>query len=438
MKRPVIRILLLTLFLSLGRGNAFPQPLLSIEEAERAGKEPLYNFEFRDAEIRDVLLTIGKAGNLNLLFGPEVTGTVTLSLKQVPLQEVIEAILRNNNLTTLQERSITRVMRRPTPAESEEPLAQRVLPFRFAQAKEVLEAVKSFLSGKGTMTADVRANALILQDLPTHLDRIVRLVAQLDMEPPQVMIEARIVEANSDFSRDFGINWGGTITRPSLTNNFNLGAGAGQIKGGDLAVNFPSLTAAAEPIGALALSLGRVGGTSTFLNLRLSALETSGKIRILSNPRILTIHNKEAQISTGTEILVPTTILTGGTPGVGGVTTINAKLELSVTPQVTAEDQILTRVRVDKKEPDFSRAVQGIPPLTTSGVVTNLLVKDGETIVIGGIFIKNESTGASGVPFLSKIPVLGLLFKREVELNKTTDLLIFITQTMIRPPIKEK
>jgi len=181
------------------------------------------------------------------------------------------------------------------------------------------------------------------------------------------------------------------------------------------------------------------------LDLQLSAMEDTGRAKILSNPRIVTLDNKEAKISTGTEILIPTTsIVTGvstgastGTSGGGGsvtsgVTTINAKLELAVTPHVTADGQILMHVKTDKKDPDFSRSVQNVPPLTTRSAETDLLVKDSETIVIGGIYTRNEGTTVNGLPWFSHIPVLGWLFKKELKVDNQTELLIFITPTVYK------
>ena len=177
------------------------------------------------------------------------------------------------------------------------------------------------------------------------------------------------------------------------------------------------------------------------LDIQLSAMEDSGKGRILSNPKILALDNKEAKISSGYEILIPVTAIIGlgttatsgatsGSTSTTGVTTIDAKLELTVTPHVTSDNQIVMHVKTDKKEPDFNREVQNIPPLTTRTAETDLLVKDGETVVIGGIYTRNESVDNLGVPWLSKIPILGWLFKKESKQATTSELLIFMTPTI--------
>ncbi|WDT77117.1 MAG: hypothetical protein MPW16_07825 [Candidatus Manganitrophus sp.] len=183
-------------------------------------------------------------------------------------------------------------------------------------------------------------------------------------------------------------------------------------------------------------------GSSLQLDLQLSAMEDTGRGKILSNPRVLTLNNKEAKISSGTEILIPTTSIlstatsssstTAGSTATTGVTTIDAKLELTVTPHITPDNQILLHVKTEKKDPDFNRQVQNIPPLSTRTAETDLLVGDNETVVIGGIYTRNEAQGERGIPWLSKIPILGWLFKKETKTDIQNELLIFITPTVYK------
>jgi type IV pilus assembly protein PilQ len=222
----------------------------------------------------------------------------------------------------------------------------------------------------------------------------------------------------------------------------DLTGGTG-ISGNGLVVNLPAAVGLGTG-GALGFSYGNVANTLD-LDLQLSALEVSGRAKILSNPRIVTLDNKGATISTGTEILIPvTSIVTGVGAGAStsatnsggeitsGVTTINAKLELNVTPHVTPDGQILMHVKTDKKDPDFTRTVENIPPLNTRSAETDLLVKDGETIVIGGIYTRNEGTTINGVPWFYKIPLLGWLFKKQTKQDLQTELLIFITPSVYK------
>ncbi len=416
----------------------------------------LFTMEFRDAEIKDVLRALGQEHRLNIIVSDDVSGKLTLSFQKVTLQEAIDAILRVQNLIAFRDGDILRVVKSPF-GEGEELLVTRMIPINFAAVKETSDTVKGLLSKKGSLSMDARTNTLLVRDVPDNVERIMEVVKKLDSKTPQVMIEARIVEVNTNFTRDLGVQWGGRNTRPISDNKFvSYGAGgtvsssssdieplsgAVGISGKSFAVNLPAAVRPGSG-GAFDISYGTLAGTLG-LDLQLSALEDTGRAKILSNPRIVTLDNKEAKISTGTEILIPTTSIVTGvstgstTPGsngsvTSGVTTINAKLELAVTPHVTPDGQILMHVKTDKKDPDFGRTVQGVPPLTTRSAETDLLVKDSETIVIGGIYTRNEGTTVNGLPWFSHIPVLGWLFKKELKVDNQTELLIFITPTVYK------
>jgi type IV pilus assembly protein PilQ len=411
-----------------------------------------FSMEFRDADVKDVLRAIGQERRLNLVVRDDISGKLTLSFQQVTLAEAFEAILKMENLVKVQEGAITRVI--PSPfTDGEGQLVTKMVAIQFATAKELSEPIKGLLSKKGSLSADARTNTLIVRDVPESVERIAEIIKQLDSKTPQVMIEARIVEANTNFSREFGIQWGGLRTTQSgnLLTTIHGGAtkqkstdtfadaltGGIGLSGGPFAVNLPASVGEGRG-GAFAISFGNLANTLG-LDFQLSALEDRGQIKILSSPRILTLSNKEAKISSGTEIFVPnTTIVTGVSGGAGGgggsttsgVTTINAKLELTVTPHVTSDGQILLHVKTDKRDPDYTRSVQNLPPLNTRSSETDLLVQDGATIVIGGIYTKNESVAQNGLPWLSKIPVIGWLFKKQVTVDNQTELLVFITTTI--------
>lgn len=414
-----------------------------------------FSMEFRAADVKDVLRAIGQERRLNLVVSDDISGKLTLSFQQVTLAEAFEAILKMENLVKVQEGAITRVIQSPF-TDGEGQLVTRMVAIQFAIAKELSEPIKGLLSKKGSLSADARTNTLIVRDVPESVERIAEIIKQLDSKTPQVMIEARIVEATTNFARELGVQWGGAytelngrrlttvhggLTKEKSTDTFAqaLTGGIG-LSGGPFAVNLPAGVGPGKG-GALGISFGNIADTVR-LDLQLSALEDAGKGRILSTPRILTLDNKEALISSGTEILVPTTtIVTAGSATGGGsvnaptgVQTINAKLELRVTPHVTPNQDIVMYVRADKKDPDFSREVQGIPPLTTRTAETHLWVKDGETVVIGGIYTKSTSVSENGVPWLSKIPLLGWLFKHRSTLEDQNELLVFITPTIHRAP----
>ncbi len=415
----------------------------------------LFTMEFRDAEIKDVLRAIGQEHRLNIIVSDDVSGRLTLSFQKVTLAEGLEAILKVQNLIAFRDGEIIRIVKSPF-VEGEELLVTRMIPINFASVRETQETVKGLLSKKGTLSADERTNTLLIRDVPDNADRIAEVVRQLDSRTPQVMIEARIVEVNTNFTRDLGVQWGGhrsigisdtkslfygfAGTRESDTSPIEPLTGPVSISPSAFVVNLPAAVGPGAG-GAFDISYGTLSGTLG-LDLQLSALEDTGKAEILSNPRILTLDNKEAKISTGTEILIPTTTIvtgvgTGGDSDAGGdvtsgVTTIDAKLELTVTPHVTPDGQILMHVKTDKKDPDFSRAVQNVPPLNTRTAETDLLVRDGETIVIGGIYTRTEGKTVNAVPWFHRIPIIGWLFKKELRVDTQNELLIFITPTIYK------
>jgi type IV pilus assembly protein PilQ len=410
-----------------------------------------YSLELREADIRDVLRAISQERGINVVIGEGVTGKVTLSFQSVTLADAMDAILKTGDWAKVEEGGITRIVKSSL-QEGTGDLVTRMLPVQYARAKDLQEGVKNLLSKKGSATVDERTNTLIVRDVAASVEWITTLVKQLDSRTPQVMIEARIVEANTNFSREIGVQWGGAYTTQSGNRLTTLHGGATKqlstdtfsqpltggigLSGGPFAVNLPAAVGPGEG-GALGISFGNLSDTVR-LDLQLSALEDSGQGRILSTPRVLTLDNKEAKISAGTEILIPTTtIVTAGTNTGGGaaeaptgVQTIDAKLELAVTPHVTPNGEIVMHVRADKKDPDYSRPVQDIPPLNSRSAETHLLVKNGETVVIGGIVINSSAFSENGVPWLSKIPVLGWFFKKQSTVESQNELLVFITPTI--------
>ena len=404
-----------------------------------------FNMEFRDAELKDVLRALGQEQGLNIIVSDDVDGKLTLSFKNVTLEEALEAILRVQNLISFRDGGIIRVAKSPF-VEGEELLVTRMIPINFASVQEIATTIKGLLSKKGSVSTDIRTNTLLVRDVPAVVERITEIIKKIDSKTPQVMIEARIVEATTDFRRDLGVQWGArrevrTSSGASVVSGLTQTGGTG-LSGNNFIVNLPAAIGTGLG-GGLGFTFGNLANTFD-LDLQLSALEVSGRGKVLSNPRILALDNKVAKISTGTEILIPVTsvvtgVSAGATPSDGGggsitsgVTTIDAKLELAVTPHVTPDGQILMHVKLDKKDPDFARQVQDVPPLNTRSAETDLLVKDGETIVIGGIYTKNESKNVAGVPWFHRIPVLGWLFKKEVKTETQTELLIFITPTVYK------
>ncbi|MBI1823479.1 MAG: type IV pilus secretin PilQ [Nitrospirae bacterium] len=439
-------IFLAVLFLTAPKGWCQGQivPLFPTDSNVSGG--PKFSLEFRDADIKDVLRAIGQENHVNIIIREEVKGKVTLSFKNVTLDEAFSAILKNQNLWASKTDSIVTVSR-PSTSEGEEDSITRMIPVNYASAKELQDSVRGLMSKKGTVSVDGRSNTLIIKDSPEGVDRIANLVKSLDMKTPQVMIEARVVEASTNFTRELGIQWGGEYVngnylvnggafKTNSTDTFltPLTGGIGA-SGGPFAVNLPA-TVGPGSGGSIGLSYI---ASNLLLDLQLSAMQDTGKGKILSNPKILTLDNKEARISSGTEILIPTaTLVTNGTSTGGtatgssatsGVTTIQAKLELVVTPHITPDHQILMHIKTEKKEPDYNRQIQNIPPLATRTAETDLMVKNGATVAIGGIYTKNESLNENGIPWLENIPILGWLFKKQNKGDQQAELIIFITPT---------
>jgi type IV pilus assembly protein PilQ len=439
------------------------QGTISVKKESADVGGPVFTLEFRDADLKDVLRALGQENGMNVIIGEEVNGKLTLSFQRVTVHEAFDAILKINNLISFQDGTIIRVVKSPF-GEGENNMATEIIPINFATAKESADTVKTLLSKQGSVAIDIRTNTLIVRDVPDNVARIVSIVKSLDGRTPQVLIEARIVEAGTNFTRELGVQWGGNFKKSTSGGNYQvtgatnnpggtsstvlpLTGGVG-LSGSNFVVNLPA-TVAQGAGGAVGFMFGNIANTRQ-LDIQLSAMEDAGQGRILSNPRVLTMDNKEATISSGTEIFIQTAVLSGtsttgtstgttsttgtstGTTGVNGVTKIDAKLSLVVTPHITPDNRVVMHVKADKKEPDYNRQVGGIPPLSTRTAETDLLVKDGETIVIGGIYTRNESLGNKGIPLLSRIPILGWLFKKETKVDNQSELMVFITPTIYK------
>jgi type IV pilus assembly protein PilQ len=280
-------------------------------------------------------------------------------------------------------------------------------------------------------------NALVVRDLSLNIDRMEHLLKSLDVRMPQVLIEAKIVEVSSNYARELGVQWGGQYSNTSgkgttvVTGGDTGGAG---LSGNAYAVNLPANVGIGSG-GALGLTFGKLGGKLS-LDLQLSAMQTTGNGKILSNPKVMTVNNKEAKISSGIDIPVRTVSATANTTG-GSINTmavqiISASLMLSTTPTIAQDGRISLAIKVEKSEPDFSKEVDGIPTISKRSANSELVVNDGETVVLGGILTKSEGESESGVPLLSKIPIIGWLFKKKSKFENQAELMIFITPTIVK------
>ncbi|TVR01463.1 MAG: type IV pilus secretin PilQ [Deltaproteobacteria bacterium] len=413
------------------------------------------SIDLRNADIENVLRLLADEGNVNIVAGSDVRGSITLRLRSVPLDEAFTLILRSQNLGWEQEGSIIRVapmsvfeaeherqLQRMAETFEVEPLAVRMVPISYANASQVQGLVRPMLSSRGSVALDNRTNTLIVTDIRNNLDTVESLARQLDTQTPQILIEARIVETNDSFRRQLGIQWGGAFVADQAIGNAtglrfpsSIGVAGGSTDGQtptagtasnpNFAVNLPAPAGTGEG-GAIGLTLGSLGGALN-LNLRLSAAELQGTAKIVSAPRITTLDNESATISSGVSIPVRTVSAAGA-----NTVFFDAQVQLTVTPRVTPDGFIYMDVNVNKSEPDFERTgAGGDPSIIRRQASTQLLVRDGDTTVIGGIFQRNTGTSTASVPFFGNLPILGPLFRNSSQTDVRNELLVFITPRVV-------
>ena len=400
------------------------------EPVQYTGKK--INLDFKEVDILDILRLMSDISKLNIIAGDDVKGTVTVRLVDIPWDEALDVILKSKSLGKERFGNIIRVATiRTMQREKEEELAKknaqkklepvkvRLVPVNYAMADKLVPQIKELLTDRGTVSYDQRTNVLIVKDVEEILDKSEQLVDYLDTQTPQVLIEARIVEATSTAALGLGIEWGSHHTYTDANGHptnaifpYNLGVGA------NVAVPGP-----ADPTGTLGFMFGSVGMIND-LNLTLNVMESDGKIKIVSSPKVATLDNKEAMIQQGTSI----PITTRGTGGVVTTKYVDASLILKTTPHITADGSILLNIEINKSEPDWSNSnYLGEPSIIKKEAKTEILIKSGDTVVIGGVYTNLTSRTKRGVPLLSKIPVLGWLFKSEESRVERSELLIFLT-----------
>ena len=418
-----------------------PAPPVQAPDVPEADVAPLrftgfpVSLDFQGADLRAVLRTFTEISGLNVVIDPTIQGTVDVALRDVPWDQALDIILRSNGLGYAIEGTIVRIVPLAVLASEEE--ARRTLAEQQALSGELLTVTRTLsyanaeqlqplltatvLSQRGSISTDPRTNTLIITDLADRLTRVTELLATLDRPEPQVEIEARIVQTTRAFARQLGVNWGaGGRAAPDLGNTLPLAFPNSAAATGDVDLGVTPSTS------AVGIALGAINGALN-LDIALSALEGSGQGRILSTPRVTTQNNVEAQITQGVQIPIQTVANNTVT-----VTFQDAALTLLVTPQITAADTVIMSIMVENASPDFSRSVNNIPPIDTQRAVTQLLVNDGETTVIGGIYVSNEQASQDRTPGLSRIPLLGWLFQRNEVTDESRELLIFITPRIIR------
>jgi len=425
----------------------------TLADSEKKYTGSLLSLRFKDAELQAVIFYLAEHAGLNVTLDPGVTGSVNISWVDVPWDQALDLILKQNGMGYSIEGNILRVapitvLTREREQiqklrESQElsgTLITRTYTLSYSKASDVQALLSSKISSRGELIIDPRTNTLIITDVEDTIALLEKLIDVFDTATPQVSIEARIVEASSNFVRNLGIQWGwrgmadpfyGNQTSLQFPNSIQSDGALipqGIVTkgiGGPLAgygINLPA------PSFSTAVGLSMANVLDTFrLDMAISALETSGTGRIISAPKVTTQNNMEAQIIQGRRIPVQT--VANFT-----VTTryVNAALELIATPQITAEGTIIMTIQIRNNAADFANLVNGIPPITTQSAQTTVMIPDGGTTVIGGIYRTEDSITREKVPLLHKIPILGNLFKSFARTKQNRELLIFITPRIIK------
>ena len=444
------------------------------DELEKQKKEKFgytgerLSLNFQDIEVRAVLQLIADFTGFNLVSTDAVSGNVTLRLKNVPWDQALDIILTSRGLAKRQNGNVLLVAPQEEIAARERleleaaqqieelaPLRTEFIQINYADAADMATLIQqsgageatTLLSDRGTVTIDNRTNILIIQDIATSLAAIRALVAELDIPIRQVLIESRIVNASESFAKDIGVRFG--VSRNTVDGDNNTviigGTNAGNRPGvpgllgiedteglqpegfitednADLIVDLPALSSDAASIG---LAIGKVG--SRLLQLELSALIVEGRIEEIASPRVITANQNEAVIEQGTQIPYQEATSSGAT----SISFQDATLMLRVTPQITPDDRVLLDLDVNQNSVG-SPAILGVPPIDVRAVTTQVLVNNGETVVLGGVYTINDRTTISRVPFFSELPYVGFLFKRDDIENDRRELLIFVTPKILK------
>ncbi len=443
-----------------------PAVNLAAEQKSQAGQQasttgPKYTGEpisvnLKDVDLKDFFRLIHEISGLNVVLDPTVHGTLTIVLDDVPWDQALDIVLKNNDLARELEGNVLRIATvdtlkheadgRRAQVESEALAVEKVSVTRFlsyAKAKDVMITVKKFLSQRGDVVADDRTNAVIVNDIPKVIPIIDRLLTQLDRKTQEVEIEARVVAATRQFARDIGtqlgFGWGNghsaiggnqsAGTSPTTVNGLTPGyitvpGTSGSTTGSSIPL-FSNLASTAPTSG-----LSFVNASNTVrIDAVLSLAESRGLLKVLSRPRVVTQNNIQALVKQGVRVPIVTQAQLGGPPT---VTYVDAFLRLTVTPQITSENTIFLNVDVENTTPNFGQEVQGNPELITQQATTQVLVTDGGTVVIGGVIQTQNSINITQVPLLGNIPVLGNLFKHTQVNTSNQELIFFITPRIIQ------
>ncbi len=401
------------------------------------------NIDFQDADLVHIFRLIADISGYNFVVSPDVKGKFSMKLIDVPWDQALEVILRNYGLSKTIEGNIIRIAPTSVIAKEEEEIAQakesqeksgnlvtKVYAVNYASVEEIKKSIETakILTKRGFISADPRTSSVIIKDVEKMHTEYEHLIKALDVPTPQVSIDARIVEVNTSYSRELGIQWGALVkpTPQTQISGTNLTGKNGFFSGNPLLVNLPA--AVSQGSGG-SIGIGYISaGTLRALDVQLSALEADGKGKIISNPRVMTMDHQKAKILQGKKIPYET-ISQEGTQ----TAFVDAAIELTVTPHITPEGTILMNIETKKNEADFSqRSFNGVPTININEVTTQVLIVDGDTLALAGIYKTTYSKDTNGVPGLSKIFGLGWLFKTQKDVDDSTELMVFITPRIVK------
>ncbi len=446
------------------------RPLIRESEAEKKKKKRKKEYtgerlslNFQNIDVRAVLQLIADFTGLNLVTSDTVEGNLTLRLKNVPWDQALDIILKTKGLGKRRQGNVILVAPAEEIAAREKleleatkqikqlvPLENANVQVNYAKAEDLAQLVSGkgggggggsgggsnkMLSERGSVAVDERTNTLLIQDIPENIDQIIALVEELDIAVRQVLVESRVVLASNDFSKELGVRFG--VSRSSQSGSSDVGV-SGDLTSANFArtgvepvlpdrLNVDLPVANIAGAGSIGLAVAKLP-FGTLLDLELSAAQAEGRSETVSSPRVITSNQHEALIETGQEI----PYLERASSGAATVAFKKAVLALRVTPQITPDDRIIMSLQVNKDEADFSRSILGVPPINTQEVQTQVLVNNGETVVLGGVYEVLKTQQINRVPFFGDLPVVGALFRNKFESTEKDELLIFVTPKILK------
>ncbi len=408
--------------------GVFALLLLSLGQAQTPGgseDQKMRSLVFQNAEIRSVFSMLADRGKINIVVSPSVAGQVTISLTDVNWRQAMDIITKTYSLAVVEEQGYIRIVpikeflteqaeieKRVADQKMLLPLEVRIIPVFNASASDMQKAVKSMLSERGKVEIDQRTNSLIVSELPKNIDRVGKFVHELDLETKQIKISTQLIEIENRYLKELGINWSATYVDNSV---------GADLDGATISQNANQTS---SPIADVTLQTSSVAWPD--VQARITALASDGKIKIVSHPEITTVDNKEALVQVGQKIPIKQFDASGNTV----ITFYDVGTVLKVIPHVTAENRILLQLRPEKSSYQFDP--NGVI-INTSNAVTNVVVENGQTAVIGGLTTKDERKSSVGIPFLKDIPLLGYFFRYTRKETVDKDLVIFVTPTIVTP-----